>query len=90
MAPNKKIQITSKLDISSQHICQRVTDTSTGETKVIDKQEPHTFSKKTTITTNPVKHEVKGIEEPRVTDGRTLTINETNTPSTANYDTTQL
>lgn len=88
MAPNKKIQITSRLDISSENLYEKVTDNSTGETKVIDKQEPHQVSQKTTVTTNPVKYEAKGAEEAHVTEGKAVEIDQS--PATVGYDTSQL
>ena len=39
-----------------------------------------------TVTTNPVKHEAKGTEEPHVTEGKAVDIN----PATIGYDTSQL
>jgi len=84
--PNKKIQITSELDISSETLFEKITDNSTGETKVINKQKPHQRSKTTTVTTNPVKCEAKGTEEPHVTEGKAVDIN----PATIGYDTSQL
>lgn len=86
MTPNKKIQITSKVDISSENLYEKVTDNTTGETKVTNKQEPHETSKTKTVTTNPVKYEAKGTEEPHVTEGKAVDIN----PATIGYDTSQL
>lgn len=86
MAPNKKIQITSKLDISSENLYEKITDNTTGETKVVNKQEPHNTSETKTVTTNPVKYEAKGTEEPHVTEGKAVDIN----PATVGYDTSQL
>lgn len=86
MTPNKKIQITSKLDISSENLYEKVTDNTTGETKVTNKQEHHETSKTKTVTTNPVKYGAKGTEEPHVTEGKAVDIN----PATISYDTSQL
>lgn len=86
MADNKKIQITSALDIQAESLHEVIKDHNTGEAKVIDKQEPHEKSISTTITTNPVKYEAKGIEEPKVTEGEAVEVN----LALGGYDTSQL
>jgi hypothetical protein len=86
MAGNKKIQISSTLDIQSESLHKVVTDHNTGKAKVVDIQEPHRFSTTTTITSNPVKYEAKGTEKPKVTEGREVQVN----PATVGYDTSQL
>lgn len=87
MSPSdKKIQITSKLNIDNEYLHEKITDNSTGEVRVTDKHEPHHSSLKATVTTNPVKYEAKGVEEPHVTEGEAIDIN----PATVGYDTSQL
>lgn len=82
MSPSNKIQFTSKLDIKSEHLHEKVTDHSTGEVKVTDRQEPHSSTYKKTLTSNPVK----GVEPPHVTEGKAVDIN----PATVGCDTSQL
>lgn len=86
MTENKKIQISSSFDIQAESLHEVIQDHSTGETKVIDKEEPHKQTITTTITTNPVKYEAKGIEEPKVTEGKAVQVD----PATIGYDTSQL
>lgn len=86
MPSDKKIQFTSKLDIDSEYLHEEIKDNSTGEVKVTDKQVPHQSTLKTTVTSNPVKYEAKGIEEPHVTEGEAVDIN----PATVGCDTSQL
>jgi hypothetical protein len=83
---SKKIQISSSFNIESESLHQTVRNNHTGETKVADIQEPYKRTEKTTITTNPVKYETNGTEEPRVTEGEVVEIN----PATVGYDTSQL
>jgi hypothetical protein len=83
---NRKIQISSSFDIQSESLHEVVKDNNTGQTKVTDIQEPHKRTEKTTITTNPVKYETKGTEEPQVTEGKAVHLN----PATVGYDTSQL
>lgn len=86
MADNKKIQITSALDIQAESLHEVIKDHDTGEAKVIHKEEPHQTTINTTITTNPVKYEAKGTEEPKVTEGEAVEVN----PVLVGYDTSQL
>ena len=86
MASNKKIQISSSLDIESESLHEVIQDHSTGKAKVVDVQEPHKSTKTTTITSNPIKYEAKGAEEPQVTEGKAVELN----PATIGYDTSQL
>ena len=86
MPSDKKIQFTSKLDIKNEYLHEKVTDNSTGEVKVTDVREPHSCTSKTTITSNPVKYEAKGVEEPHVTEGEAVEVN----PATVGCDTSQL
>ena len=93
MADNKKIQISSSLDIQAESLHEVIRDPNTGETKVIDKQEPHQQIISTTVTTNPVKYEAKGTEEPKVTEGKAEEIEEKAVevdPAAIGYDTSQL
>lgn len=83
---NKKIQISSTFDIQSESLHEVIKDHNTGEAKVVDIQEPHKRTETATITTNPVKYEAKGIEEPKVTEGKEVKLN----PATIGYDTSQL
>lgn len=83
---NSKIQITSKLDVESEFLHEKVVDHDTGQVKVTDKYEPHHSSLKKTVTSNPVKYEAKGIEEPHVTEGEAVDLN----PATVGCDTSQL
>ena len=86
MASNKKIQITSTFDIQSESLHEVIKDHETGKAKVIDRQEPHKKTVTSTITSNPVKYEAKGTEEPKVTEGEKIKVN----PATVGYDTSQL
>lgn len=86
MPSDKKIQFTSKLDIDSESLHEKITDHSTGEVKVTDKEEPHKSTLKTTVTSNDAKYEAKGIEEPHVTEGEAVDIN----PGVIGCDTSQL
>lgn len=86
MAEDKKIQISSSFDIQAESLHEVIKDHDTGEVKVIDKEEPHEQKVATTITTNPVKYEAKGIEEPKVVEGEAVEIN----PALVGYDTSQL
>lgn len=86
MADNNKIQITSSLDIQAESLHEIIKDHNTGKAKVVDKEEPHEQSIKKTITTNPVKYEAKGVEEPKVKEGEAVEVN----PATVGYDTSQL
>jgi hypothetical protein len=72
--PNSKIQFTSKLDIQNEYLHERLKDPSTGEVKVTEKVAPHQSTSKTTVASNPVKYEVKGVEEPKVTEGEAETV----------------
>lgn len=83
---NRNIQISSSFNIQSESLHEVVKDHNTGKTKVTDIQEPHKQTEKTTITSNPVKYETKGAEEPQVTEGKAVDIN----PATVGYDTSQL
>lgn len=83
---NKKIQITSKLDVESECLHEKVVDHDTGQVKITDKHEPHYSSLKTTVASNPVKYEAKGVEEPHVTEGEAVDLN----PATVGCDTSQL
>ena len=86
MATNKKIGISSSFDIQSESLHEVIQDHHTGKAKVVDVQEPHKKTATTTITTNPVKYEAKGTEEPKVTAGQAVEVN----PATVGYDTSQL
>lgn len=86
MATNKKIGISSSFEIDSESLHEVIKDHNTGEAKVIDVQEPHKKTINTTITSNPVKYEAKGTEEPKVTEGQAVEVN----PATVGYDTSQL
>jgi hypothetical protein len=81
-----KIQFTSKLDIQNEYLHERVKDPSTGQVKVTEKVAPHQSTVKTTLTSNPVKYEVKGVEEPKVTEGEAVELD----PATVGCDTSQL
>lgn len=83
---HSKIQITSKLDVDHKYLHEKITDNSTGEVKVTDTKEPHSSTCKTTVATNPVKYEAKGVEEPHVTEGDAVDVN----PATVGCDTSQL
>ena len=83
---NGKIQFTSKLDIENEYLHEKITDRSTGQVKVTDKVTPHQSTLKTTIASNPVKYEAKGVEEPQVTEGEAVELN----PATIGCDTSQL
>jgi hypothetical protein len=83
---DKKIKISSSLDIQSESLHEKIKDNKTGQTRVVDIQEPHRTTKTTTITTNPVKYEAKGPGKVEVTEGKAVDIN----PATVGYDTSQL
>jgi len=83
---HSKIQFTSKLDIQNEYLHEKVTDHSTGQVKVTDKVAPHQSTLKTTVASNPVKYEAKGVEEPQVTEGEAVELN----PATVGCDTSQL
>lgn len=83
---NKKIQISSTFDIQSQSLHEVLKDHTTGKAKVVDSQEPHRKTVTSIITSNPVKYEAKGTEEPKVTEGQKVDVN----PATVGYDTSQL
>ena len=72
--PDSKIQFTSKLDIQNEYLHERLKDPSTGQVKVTEKVAPHQSTSKTTVASNPVKYEVKGVEEPKVTEGEAETV----------------
>ena len=86
MASDTKIQISSSFEIDSQSLHEKIVDHSTGKAKVVDKGEPHKSTSNVTITSNPVKYEKKGLEEPKVTGGESVEVN----PATVGYDTSQL
>ena len=86
MSSSKKIQFSSKLDVDSEHLHEKIVDNSTGEVKEINKQEPHSSTSTTTITSNPIKYEAKGISEPHVTEGKAVNVN----PALDEFDTSQL
>lgn len=83
---DSKIQFTSKLDVQNEYLHEKVTDHDTGEVKVTDVCDPHSTTLKTTVTSNPVKYEAKGTEEPHVTEGEAVDLN----PATVGCDTSQL
>lgn len=83
---NKSIHISSSLDIQSESLHEKITDHSTGKSKVIDKETPHESSSSYTVTTNPVKYEKKGTDETKVTEGKAIDLD----PATVGYDTSQL
>jgi hypothetical protein len=84
--PNSKIQYTSKIDIQNEYLHEKVTDPSTGQVKVTEKVAPHQSSATTTLASNPVKFEVKGVEEPKVTEGEAVELD----PAAVSCDTSQL
>ena len=86
MAPNKKIQISSTVEVASESLHEVIQDHNTGKAKVVDVAEPHKTTTTTTIASNPVKYEAKGIEEPHVTEGQAVNVN----PATVGYDISQL
>lgn len=84
--PNSKIQYTSKLDIQNEYLHERLKDPSTGEVKVTEKVAPHQSTATTTVASNPVKYEVKGVEEPKVIEGEAVELD----PAAVGCDTSQL
>ena len=86
--PNSKIQVTSKLDIQNEYLHEKIKDPSTGQVKVTEKVAPHQSTATTTLASNPVKYEVKGVEEPKVTEGEAETVELD--PATVGCDTSQL
>jgi hypothetical protein len=86
MSSHKQIQISSKLDIDSEVLHEKTVDNDTGETKETYRQEPHSSTTTTTVTTNPVQYEAKGIDELHVTQGKAFDVN----PALSEYDTSQL
>lgn len=81
-----KIQFTSKLDVQNEYLHEKITDPSTGQVKVTDKVAPHQSTVKTTVASNPVTYEAKGVEEPKVTEGEAVELN----PAVVGCDTSQL
>jgi hypothetical protein len=93
MAPEKKkIQIRSSFNINSENLYQKTVDHNSGEVKEVNKQEPHQFSKTTTITSNPAKYEAEGTEPTKTTtEGQTAEDSSSqNDPAAQGYDTSQL
>ena len=86
MAADKKIQISSSFEIESESLHEVTKDHNTGKAKFVDVEEPHKKTVHSTITTNPVKYETKGTEEPQVTEGQAVHVNS----ATVGYDTSQL
>ncbi|KAH9842075.1 ribose 5-phosphate isomerase B [Teratosphaeria destructans] len=73
MAPkNSTIQITSSVDIDNETLHEKIVDHTTGKVKTVDKQDPHSTSRTTTVASNPVKYETKGTEPPKLTSGHAL------------------
>jgi hypothetical protein len=83
---SSKIQFSSNLDVQNEYLHEKVTDRSTGEVKVIDVHEPHLKTSKTTVASNNVKYEAKGVDETKVTEGEAVDVN----PATVGCDTSQL
>jgi hypothetical protein len=83
---NSKIQFSSNLEVQNEYLHEKVTDRSTGEVKVTDVHDPHSSTSKTTIASNNVKFEAKGVDEPKVTEGEAVDVN----PATVGCDTSQL
>jgi len=83
----KKIQISSSFDVDSESLHEKATDHNTGETKVTDKEEPHHTSRSTTITSNPVRYETKGIDDTKVTEGEAIAVRDL---ADEGYDTSAL
>ncbi|KAK4552354.1 hypothetical protein LTR86_010525 [Recurvomyces mirabilis] len=89
MSAGKKIKISSFLDIQAESLHEKITDTSTGKTQEVTKQEPHQTTRSVTVKSNPVKYETKGApDEPKVTEGQEETTQQT--AATTGYDTSQL
>ena len=86
MASNKKIQISSSFDVQAESLHEVISDHNKGKSKVVDVEQPHKRTENVTVTSNPVKYEKKGIEEPQVTEGQEVKVN----PATVGYDTSQL
>lgn len=82
----KRLQISSSFDFESKHIHEKITNNTTGETRTVDSDEPHQSQRSVTITSDPVKYEVKGGEEPKVVEGEAVQVN----PATIGFDTSQL
>jgi hypothetical protein len=83
---SSKIQFSSNLDVQNEYLHEKVTDRSTGEVKVTDVHDPHSSTSKTTVASNNIKYEAKGVEEPKVTEGEAVDVN----PATVGCDTSQL
>lgn len=66
---NKKIQISSHFEIDSKSLHKKSINHKTGETKQVDEETPHQYQATTTVTSNPVTYESKGIRHPHVTSG---------------------
>lgn len=92
MASDKKIQISSTFDIESESLHEVIKDRETGKTKTVDIQEPLKKTISSTVTSNPVKFEAKGTEEPKVKEGESESESESVevNPATVGYDTSQL
>ena len=83
---NSKIEFTSKLEIENEYLHEKVKDPSTGQVKVTEKVAPHQSTATTTLASNPVKYEVKGVEEPKATEGEAVELD----PAAVGCDTSQL
>jgi hypothetical protein len=70
---SSKIQFSSNLDVQNEYLHEKVTD-------------PHSSTSKTTIASNNIKYEAKGVDEPKVTEGEAVDVN----PATVGCDTSQL
>jgi len=66
---------------------EKIQDHNTGETKIIDQEEPHSTTSSTTITSNPITIETKG-PEPKTKQGESHTIDDS--PALEGLDTSQL
>lgn len=89
MSSEKKIQISSNFTLESESLHEVLKDHETGTAKVIDKSEPHKQTVSSTITSNPVKYEAKGAEEPKVKEGKEIKV-DPDTAASIGYDTSQL
>lgn len=71
----KRIQITSDFTSNAEHFYQRVARPGTGDTKVVEQNEPKTLSHKVTVTTNPYTVETDAsIENTKTNEGASATV----------------
>jgi len=87
MSDKKRIQISSNLQRDGESFHEKIQDHNTGETKIIDQDEPHSTTVSTTVTSNPTTVETNGPES-KTKQGESRTVDEN--PALEGLDTSQL